>query len=385
MATTLRFMLDVFKKKKNNHIVFVLHSSGLSGAERLHIEFVELLVKQGIRVTSIVPKPDGGIGKELKVAGGKVVYVNPLVWWSGNRGTEKPNLRDFESPELERIMRVLSPKLVVTHTGVVPQGAIAAKNLNIKHVWFLHEFLDIDHGLNIPGGKFWFTQFILDNSTRVFANSLAILKHFNLDKNPKSLLVYHFPRFATKSGKMKTECFTLGVVASLQPNKGHETFLRAISILKNNGYKVRGKIIGSGSANDELRISTLITDLNIDDCILRQSFTQDRDRVYDGLDAVVVPSYNESFGRVPFEATAVGIPVLYSNSGGLKEYMIHGKTGLSHQSHNPATLASNVTLLMEDKDFSLRLTESARAELLAWQSRNPMLEVGVSEIMRLLD
>jgi hypothetical protein len=40
---------------------------------------------------------------------------------------------------------------------------------------------------------------------------------------------------------------------------------------------------------------------------------------------------------------------------------------------------------MEDKDFSLRLTESARAELLAWQSRNPMLEVGVSEIMRLLD
>lgn len=46
-------------------------------------------------------------------------------------------------------------------------------------------------------------------------------------------------------------------------------------------------------------------------------------------DVVVVPSFeNEAFGLVNVEAMSCGVPVIATNSGGIKEIVEHGKTGL---------------------------------------------------------
>lgn len=52
-------------------------------------------------------------------------------------------------------------------------------------------------------------------------------------------------------------------------------------------------------------------------------------RWYCLADIVVVPSFeNEAFGLVNVEAMSCGVPVVATNSGGIKEIVEHGKTGL---------------------------------------------------------
>ncbi|MDP3724300.1 MAG: glycosyltransferase, partial [bacterium] len=50
--------------------------------------------------------------------------------------------------------------------------------------------------------------------------------------------------------------------------------------------------------------------------------------LYQGCQAVIFPSEDEDFGIVPVEAMAAGKPVIAHNSGGVKETMIDGKTGI---------------------------------------------------------
>ena len=48
---------------------------------------------------------------------------------------------------IAKLLQHIKPDLVVTNTIVAPCGAFASKFLGIPHVWYIHEFLEEDHGL----------------------------------------------------------------------------------------------------------------------------------------------------------------------------------------------------------------------------------------------
>ena len=50
--------------------------------------------------------------------------------------------------------------------------------------------------------------------------------------------------------------------------------------------------------------------------------------LYVGCRAVIFPAEDEDFGIVPVEAMAYGKPVIAHDSGGVKETVIDGKTGI---------------------------------------------------------
>ncbi len=81
-------------------------------------------------------------------------------------------------------------------------------------------------------------------------------------------------------------------------------------------------------------------------------------------DLFVMPSENESFGLAALEAMACQVPVISTNTGGLPEINIHGKTGflspigdVQDMAHNALKLLANETLLDQ---FRKNALEQAR-------------------------
>ncbi len=57
-----------------------------------------------------------------------------------------------------------------------------------------------------------------------------------------------------------------------------------------------------------------------------------------GAKAYVFASYDEDFGITPVEAMGVGTPVVAFRSGGVKETVIDGKTGVFFDKNTPESL-----------------------------------------------
>ena len=80
-------------------------------------------------------------------------------------------------------------------------------------------------------------------------------------------------------------------------------------------------------------------------------------------DVAVVPSIYEPFGLVALEAAASGTPLVVGDTGGLREFVEHGITGLRFTPGDHAGLADAVTALLSDHLLARRLERDAREVL----------------------
>ncbi len=161
-------------------------------------------------------------------------------------------------------------------------------------------------------------------------------------------------------------------VGRIEPLKGIDTLLRAMSILQErHPTAIKGTclaIIGGDPWNEDrdsemARLQQLRTELKIHDLV---TFLGARDQdilpyYYAGAEMVVMPSHYESFGMVALEAMAMGTPVIASEVGGLAHLVQHGVNGFHVPSRDPEALAARILDLLVDKALRARLGEQARA------------------------
>ena len=90
---------------------------------------------------------------------------------------------------------------------------------------------------------------------------------------------------------------------------------------------------------------------------------------YAAATLVCVPSYNESFGLVAIEASAVGTPVVAASVGGLTTVVRDGVTGVLVDGHDPADYATALRRLATDTAYRERLASAAalHARDFAWE------------------
>ena len=131
---------------------FVFHSSSLGGAERSTLSIVDRLSAAGHLVHCYLPEQDAGLGARLEGVG-VTVSRYPGRWWAH----ADPGVDWTQAAEgLEMVLadlRDFPAEVVVSITGVVPMGALAARLAGLPHVWSLHEYLDDDHGLALPASR----------------------------------------------------------------------------------------------------------------------------------------------------------------------------------------------------------------------------------------
>ncbi len=138
----------------------------------------------------------------------------------------------------------------------------------------------------------------------------------------------------------------VGVVARLEPEKGHPTLIEAWPMVLRARPSAYLLIVGEGSRREALEDQA--RDLGITDRVVFTGRRDDIPAVTAALDVAVLPSYREAQGLTVLEAMALSRPVVASNVGGIPEMITDGATGLLVPPRDAPALAAAITRLLSD-------------------------------------
>lgn len=167
-------------------------------------------------------------------------------------------------------------------------------------------------------------------------------------------------------------------VGRIEPLKGIDTLIEAIALMRRQGvfadrYICLAVIGGEAGESDDVlseemaRLHEMRTRYGLVDMVtfLGRKGQDTLPYYYSAAEAVVVPSFYESFGMVALEAMACGTPVVASETGGLAFLVKDGETGFTVPVDDPAALADRLSLILSDP--SLRREMGKKAEELSWK------------------
>jgi glycosyltransferase involved in cell wall biosynthesis len=151
----------------------------------------------------------------------------------------------------------------------------------------------------------------------------------------------------------------LGVVARLEPEKGHQFLLDAMPIILRGAPDTWLAIVGEGSSLAALRAQA--SSLGVAERVVFTGRREDVSALTADLTVAVLPSVREAQGISILEAMARRVPVVASAVGGIPEVVTSGVDGLLVPPADPAALAEAVLRLLRDEALRRRIGEAGYA------------------------
>ncbi len=148
----------------------------------------------------------------------------------------------------------------------------------------------------------------------------------------------------------------VGVVGQLTPWKGQDDAVRALAIARETVADARLVVAGSAkfataaarydnaAYADEL--TALPAQLGVGDAVSMLGEVEDVPGVLAALDVLLVPSWEEAFGRVVVEGMAMGLPVIATATGGPPEIIDDGRTGFLLTPRDPEAWGGRLAELL---------------------------------------
>ena len=163
---------------------------------------------------------------------------------------------------------------------------------------------------------------------------------------PESVLAKRIDKITNKRG-----CFRLGLIGATQAGyRGHDTLIKAASLLKDKGYDIKVSFLGGGTADDKRK--KCAKKCNIGDRIEFCGRIK-HDEVLswiDNIDVLVMPTLQETLGRAVIEAMSRGCPVIGTYETALGEQI--GSDCLVH-ARNVQEIANTIERIIKYKDYAL--------------------------------
>jgi len=148
----------------------------------------------------------------------------------------------------------------------------------------------------------------------------------------------------------------VGVVARLEPEKGHQTLIDAWPHVLRSVPDAYLLVVGEGSLRDALEHRAAANRV-----AHRVVFTGRRDdipAVTAAFDVAVLPSHREAQGLSILEAMALSRPVVASDVGGIPEMVEDDVTGVLVPHDQPEALAAAIVRLLTDQAFAERIAKA---------------------------
>ncbi len=180
------------------------------------------------------------------------------------------------------------------------------------------------------------------------------------------------------AGTQKPSPSVIGYLGRLKKYKSIEDLLLALAIVLREFPKVKLLIVGDGDARERLERITRETDISASVDFLGYVPHHEKVRYLGQMRFVVNTSAKEGWGLTVLEANACGAPVIASDVPGLRDSVLHEKTGLLYEYGNVEELAGKMMLLLRDDVLCNRLSEEAMrwARSFDWErSADAMLEM----------
>jgi glycosyltransferase involved in cell wall biosynthesis len=150
----------------------------------------------------------------------------------------------------------------------------------------------------------------------------------------------------------------------LNPCKGHDDLIRAVSLLRAAGMEATLSIAGADDTNGWYRaeLTALIGQLNLQNAVTLLGATAEDDviRHLEASHAFCLASLNEPLGVAIMEAMSMELPVVVTKGGGVQELVTHSRDGILVEARNPDDIAKGLQLIATRPEAALALARSAR-------------------------
>lgn len=169
---------------------------------------------------------------------------------------------------------------------------------------------------------------------------------------------------------------TVLYLGRLKRYKRVDLVLRSCAILRDRGIDFR--LVLAGTGDDEDRLRGIVAELDLQDRVAMPGFVSEEEklRLFRSAWVHVFTSPKEGWGISNLEAAACGTPTVASDSPGLRESVVDGRTGFLVPHGDTTAVADRIQSVLLDPSLRDRLGRQARAfaERFSWDAAADRME-----------
>ncbi len=354
-------------------LAFFISSEAYGGLEMNFLNLAEWLSDEGYRVVIIVDKKAKAIIGQAEKRGLHFKAFNTgtkyLSFGFGGKlakylSSEGIGIVVFSfGPDIDQLSwaKTFSPELKIIY---MQQMQLGVKKKNPYQTWRNSK---IDKWVSPLG---WLSQEAKD-LTRVDHKKLVEIP---LGQDFEQLMEGVKDKAASreKLGLAQDKIF-VGSLGRLDPAKGIESIIKALSIIRKSNNDMELVIMGENTRNmpgDHKQVlQELAKTLDISSFVHFLPFSENVQDFFGSIDLFVMASEKETFGMVTIEAMANGIPVIGSNKGGTPELLDFGAAGILFEQGDHTDLAKKIIEYLNDPGSKGDLTAKGKDRAISRYSR----------------
>jgi colanic acid/amylovoran biosynthesis glycosyltransferase len=157
-----------------------------------------------------------------------------------------------------------------------------------------------------------------------------------------------------------TRLLTLG---RLHATKGHDTLLKAVSLLVRDGSDVTLELIGDGPERPSLEAMAAGYGLSGRATFHGSLGEAGIIEMMHDADIFILASHSEPLGVAYMEAMAMEVATIGTDAGGVREIITDGENGLLVPPQDPESLACAIRRLTQDRAFRDRIARAGRQSI----------------------
>ena len=357
-------------------VLYVNHTSTISGAEH---SLLDLLSGVRDRVEPLLCCPEGSLASAARELGVPVCITSEISL-SFRRETRQVvrGVRDVGLAARDIALAARRFRADVVHANSARAGlaAIAARAGGAPS-----PLVHVRDGIPEGAAGRLVTSFILHGARFVLANSHYTASRLDADGSPKLRVVYNsvdLDRFRPASSTRDAvreqlglgTAPTLGVVAQLTPWKGQDDAIRTFEIVSRHlpeacllligDVKFHGPATRYDNRSYAESLHRLAEECGVQERVKFLGERHDVPELLGALDVLMVPSWEEPFGKTVLEAMAAGVPVIATEVGGPSEVLENGVTGILLRPRDPQLWADAAIRVLDDTAFGVSLAARAK-------------------------
>ncbi|MCR4284232.1 MAG: glycosyltransferase family 4 protein [Parcubacteria group bacterium] len=345
------------KEDRKKKIIYLITKSSWGGATRYVFDLATSLPKDDFEV--MVLSGGGGIlNEKLKYAGIKTVSIEKL-----SRDINLfAEIKVFFS--LLKLFRKERPDVVHLNSSKAGGlGVLSAKIAGVRNIIFTA------HGWAFNEDRpfwqktlikifVWVTLLLADNIICVSEATKENIKNFPFVYRKTRVIYNGIPDFdllekneartALKNISMidlPSEAIWIGTLSELHKNKGLEYAIKAISLLRD--YPIVFLIIGGGEL--KINLEEMIKKEKLEQKVILLGFIDNAKRYLKAFDIFLLSSITEAFPYSIIEAGFVGLPVVSSSVGGVRD-VISSDCGVLVKPADYNSIKIELESLLKDKE-----------------------------------
>lgn len=338
-------------------VLEIISDANIGGAGRHLLNYLKYRDRENFDISVVIPT-GSMLKKFIQELGVKFYEVDGI----GDKSVDLGSIS-----KLKKVIREADPDIVHTHGSM--SGRIAGRQCGKKVIYTRHtafppklqEYTGLKRLIYKKINEHYADRIIAvgdackdglikcgvsENIIDVMLNGVEPIKR--IDDEHKMILKLQY--------NIQDE-FVAGILARLEPYKGHMYVLDAAKILKEQGRKIKILVAGSGTCESELKKRA--KELNVEDMVVFLGFVSDVPAFLSVLDVQLNASYIEAASLSLIEGFSIGVPAIVSDYSGNLLLVKNEENGLVFKMRDGEELAGCIMRYMDEPELKERTGKKA--------------------------